>query len=109
MTKAEYQKYLASPHWRHLKRKKAGKNGGEKRCSICRSVENIHLHHLFYRKDKHKTKTKELVWLCKECHWTAHRLIKEGLVKQNFTSKPARLFRRTKRLVKMLNGKIPME
>jgi hypothetical protein len=79
--KQHYINYLNSAHWQQLKTEKCQKT--PKRCAICASTKNIHLHHLLY-KDLVDVTTQDLRWLCKRCHFLAHDLVKQGVIK--FTS-----------------------
>lgn len=72
MTKAQYHEYLKSDHWRQLKKRKS-----RKRCGICKSTENLQVHHLNYR-NIYDVKNSDLLKLCDDCHSTAHVLIKSG-------------------------------
>jgi hypothetical protein len=72
MTKDEYSEYLKSEHWKNLRSKKK-----KNRCAICGSEENLQVHHLVYRHIFDVTKG-DLRKLCRECHETAHILIKSG-------------------------------
>lgn len=75
-----YAQYLKSDHWKSLKASKERK--APRRCAICASLKQIHLHHLFYR-GWYGEKHEDLRWLCARCHKLAHSLIDAGVIKPN--------------------------
>jgi 5-methylcytosine-specific restriction endonuclease McrA len=101
--KEKYSDYLKSDHWKSVK--KAKQRLVPKRCAICASCKDIHLHHLFYR-GRYEEETSDLRWLCAKCHHLAHKLINKGVIKpkpgkeQNHHS----LFALTKHHVKKRRG-----
>lgn len=104
MNKAQYQQYLKSEHWKKLrarKRRTGGKIGGKSCCGICASTEQIETHHLRY-KNIYDVTTSDLRLLCRQCHETAHELMKSGL-KMNSTSHHG-LFSIIKAAVKKVRG-----
>jgi len=76
-----YPEYLKSDHWKKLRRKKYAKVKN-KRCCICGTDRNLQVHHLDYKKNWLKVRTKDLRLLCDYCHETLHSLIKRGQLKQ---------------------------
>ena len=72
----EYSIYLKSKHWKELKSIKANKKNRIPRCGICGSTNNIDLHHLNY-KNLYDVDTSDLRFLCRRCHFLAHKLYKE--------------------------------
>lgn len=66
-----YQNYLLSAAWRD-KREHVFKHKG-KRCNICKSEDNIRVHHLTYDM-LGKERLSDLVPLCKSCHDLVHKL-----------------------------------
>lgn len=74
--KEQYKAYLRSDDWKA--KKEAKQLRSIKRCSICASIENVQLHHLYYRKTWQETQNQDLRWLCGLCHVTAHDLINKG-------------------------------
>ena len=72
----EYAEYLKSDDW---KSKRTDKRKRRLRCGICGSKNNIHIHHLNY-KNLEDVEQIDLRRLCKECHFLAHKLMKEGKI-----------------------------
>lgn len=73
----QYSDYLKSSDWKHkrfLKRKK------KQNCAICNSKENLDTHHLNYR-NLFGVKQSDLRILCRDCHFLAHKLMKQGKIK----------------------------
>lgn len=84
MSKASYQEYLQSPHWKKLRSKKWSERSYGKRkphCCIC-GVEDIPLdvHHMEY-KNLYDVTTDLLRLLCRRCHFAAHDLVRSGKVR----------------------------
>lgn len=77
MAKTAYAKYLESDHWRELRTKKRAKTN---RCGICAATEQLDTHHLIYR-DLVSVETSDLRVLCRRCHFLAHDLMKQGLLR----------------------------
>ena len=80
MNKKEYREYLMSEEWRILRAKKLKKNN-KYRCAICKSSEDLNIHHLFYRRNLSDTKLTDLRILCRRCHKLIHKLEKNGKIK----------------------------
>ena len=74
--KREYQKYLRSDDW---KDKRSDKNSKRRRCAICASTEEIHVHHLNYR-NLHDVQQSDLRKLCRRCHFLGHELERKGKI-----------------------------
>ena len=70
-----YQDYLASGHWRRLRKTKLGK--GKNHCSVCTSRERVHIHHMQYR-NWYDVRPDDLMRLCAACHKTVHWLMEKG-------------------------------
>lgn len=80
-----YTKYLNSDYWK--KRKVEFKSKTYKRCFVCRSKENLHVHHKRYW-DKNgsilfREKHTDLRLLCKTCHFYIHSNNLEKLFASN--------------------------
>ena len=82
-----YTNYLRSKHWKDFS--KLAKSGRRNKCRICKSKENLHTHHIKYRKFDRGVLFKETLsdvkTLCKECHFMWHEV--QG--KRPFRSKHA--------------------
>ena len=76
----EYKDYLKTNDWHKKRLEKLCRSGGTKRrCAICGSVYNLHIHHLNYKNLFDVSQT-DLRILCKRCHFLAHDLYKQGLI-----------------------------
>lgn len=71
-----YKQYLRSDDW---KRKRAMKRRGHDACAICGSMERLDVHHLLYR-NLFDVVMSDLRVICRACHDTAHRLMREGML-----------------------------
>jgi hypothetical protein len=71
-----YKHYLQSDDW---KEKRAAKLRKHRRCQICRSKEQLDVHHLNYRRWIDVLQS-DLRVLCRRCHGIAHRLMDEGVL-----------------------------
>lgn len=67
--KAEYQKYLNSPHWQKI-RQEVFKEYGH-RCDQCGSSKNLRVHHITYE-NLGEEQISDLVPLCEDCHKKLH-------------------------------------
>tara|TARA_B100001758_G_C17816129_1_gene306954 strand:+ start:148 stop:483 length:336 start_codon:yes stop_codon:yes gene_type:complete len=74
--KKQYQEYLRSDDWMNKRRIKISK---KKRCAICATTEEIHVHHLNYR-SLHDVKQSDLRKLCRRCHFLGHKLERRGKI-----------------------------
>mgnify|MGYP001610085841 CR=1 FL=1 len=72
-----YKDYLNSKDW---KEKRAIKLRNKKYCSVCGIKEKIDIHHLQY-KNLFDVNSRDLLRLCRTCHFTFHELLKKGVVK----------------------------
>lgn len=72
-----YKDYLKSKDW-EAKRNTCYKIARYK-CHLCTSSRNLHAHHMRYGKLV-DVKQKDLLCLCKDCHFQLHDFIKEGKV-----------------------------
>jgi 5-methylcytosine-specific restriction endonuclease McrA len=71
-SRAEYKEYLLSKHWKDIKRRMYKKF---KRCQKCGCTKKLNVHHLTYKNRGHEN-LKDLMLLCKSCHFREHRLKK---------------------------------
>lgn len=69
MNKQEYDQYLQSEHWAKLKSAIRARDRGK--CRICKSEDNLHVHHVRYREIYNVTKS-DLILLCESCHDRVH-------------------------------------
>lgn len=75
-----YNNYLQSNKWKQ-KRKNKYRKTENKRCSICYSDQNLHVHHLRYKPNLDEVESYDLRILCNTCHETTHELINSGKIK----------------------------
>lgn|SRR3990167_3723955 len=75
-----YKGYLKSPHWQ--KTKKQFYLFNEKKCVVCKSKENINLHHTDYRKMGIE-EFGDLITLCQNCHTELHKIYGNKDLKKN--------------------------
>ena len=73
-----YADYLKSKDWKNKKRRKFRRSQS---CAICRETENLHVHHLFYRRRIEDALQSDLRILCEKCHRATHDLIASGEMK----------------------------
>lgn len=69
----EYGKYLNSPHWLETKQERKKLDGYT--CSICKTRDNLQVHHKTYERIGNEDVGKDLITLCRECHEEIHRII----------------------------------
>ncbi len=71
----EYNNYLKTGHWRHLRNNFKNKN--KRRCFICRSKEKLDVHHKRYYLNGEsilfKERDRDLRVLCRRCHDFIHK------------------------------------
>jgi hypothetical protein len=78
LNRCDYGLYLKTEHW-------SGKRDEalefwERRCSVCNSPDNLHVHHRTYERRGHEQPA-DLIVLCRPCHQLFHdngRLAKPG-------------------------------
>lgn len=70
--KIRHKKELLSDEWQEKRKEVFEKYG--KQCIECGSTDNIHVHHLVYKKGRHVWEygVDELIPLCKKCHEKVH-------------------------------------
>ena len=71
-----YKDYLKSEKWQVVRNELLIR---KQNCSVCNN-KNVDIHHLTY-KNIGNEKKQDLIRLCRDCHFTAHNLFKEGKVK----------------------------
>jgi 5-methylcytosine-specific restriction endonuclease McrA len=99
-----YQDYLKSDDWQRKRVEKLTRDSGtRRRCAICGSEKNLHIHHLNYM-NLFNAKQSDLRILCKRCHFLAHDLYKEGRIRFNSKNHHSR-FTILKSAVKKALGK----
>ena len=72
-TKAQYQDYLKTEHWK-MRRLKALKRAGH-RCALCASEKFLQVHHNNYERLGGELDF-DLVVLCGDCHEDVHAMLK---------------------------------
>lgn len=72
--KGWYQGYLKTKRWKR-KVKNLIKERGGKVCVVCYTRKEVHTHHMTYKRIT-KEKPRDLVFLCKEHHFTLHERTK---------------------------------
>lgn len=68
-TNVDYHEYLKSPEWRALKNQVVKERGPN--CQLCGDKEQIHLHHMSYKRLGKEDK-RDLLLVCKSCHAYIH-------------------------------------
>lgn len=71
-----YHRYLNSEHWFNKKKKLSSYLGGRE-CFVCGSKKQLHTHHKTYKRLCDEDIKKDLVFVCKKCHFAIHDLSKE--------------------------------
>lgn len=69
-----YEEYLSGEHWTNFRWNCERTEELELRC-LCGVRDNLHLHHKTY-KNLGCEEYDDVIWLCKECHFTLHDLLK---------------------------------
>lgn len=70
MTKAEYQEYLNSEHWKRMRKECFARYGTK--CAVCKNPSvPVDVHHLNYRNIL-DVKVSDLRPLCRRCHEAMH-------------------------------------
>jgi len=66
--------YLKSEQWQNVRLEALAREGGK--CQIC-GEESLHndAHHIWYPKNIYKTRARQLVIMCRECHDFVHSLM----------------------------------
>lgn len=70
-----YKEFLKSNIWKKAKEKLFKRDG--RFCRICKSEDNINVHHNNYNRRNLSGSIRCLVVLCNECHNEVHRISKE--------------------------------
>lgn len=71
-----YDAYLASPHWRDVKRRYRESDRPQD-CFLCGESQHVQLHHMTYVR-LGRERLDDLVSLCARCHTMVHILIRRG-------------------------------
>lgn len=71
---AQYTAYMATPHWRSLRRSVLSSAGFK--CEACYATSGLVGHHMFYRENMTDSKIEDLMCLCEDCHNLLHRYCK---------------------------------
>lgn len=97
---SNYKDYLKTEHWK-LMRQRMRKVKNNQCCFICKDTEKLDVHHRYYENlgNEH---TKELMFLCRSCHYSVHERLKTSTNKQVQLFNVARIMMRERR--KMLHG-----
>lgn len=74
-----YSSYLQTVHWQAKRREKLSDKNC---CQICKSSNNLHIHHKHYDTKEGKSiyfqeRKEDLITLCGSCHSLWHKYIKE--------------------------------
>lgn len=69
-----YRQYLETKDWQHKRRLKWKQT--ERCCEVCGNRNDLHTHHIVYRREWQHTKQKDLRIVCQSCHYLIHQLIK---------------------------------
>lgn len=70
-----YKDYLKTKWWEAVKYQYRLNHGYK--CYVCGATENIDLHHRTYQTIGNET-SKDLVQLCRECHYKVHDIVDSG-------------------------------
>ncbi len=94
-----YERYLESDHWRCLRKAKLEFAGYQ--CNRCRSMIDLHVHHVYYRRSWYQCQLCDLEVLCKACHERVHKIQCKKMEKVRYRNAKAfsRYFRREDRNV----------
>lgn len=65
----EYLRYMNSAKWKGIQQEVLARAGY--RCSACGTTRRLEVHHLVYTRFGNE-ELKDLIVLCKDCHWKAH-------------------------------------
>ena len=68
--KKRYIKFLNSNEWKHIRLRLFGERG--RKCEMCGETQNLHVHHLTYKRFGGKELNEDLQVLCDICHMTVH-------------------------------------
>lgn len=103
LTRQDYKEYLKSEHWMTLRNHVIKETGGM--CCVCLLESAMNdVHHIYYCGNWYKTKTHQLIVLCRRCHDDVHCAMKED---GEEPIKPAQHFKRFFKIRFQLRSKIP--
>ena len=74
--KRKYTAFINSKEWYKIRARVINARG--KYCEVCGNKNNIHIHHLNYKRFGGKEKNSDLQVLCKKCHMKIHGLTYDG-------------------------------
>ena len=74
--RTDYDTYMRSAHWKRLRKIKFMPS---KRCSVCTSKDQVHIHHLRYR-NLYDVVPDDLRRMCAVCHRMAHKMMNNGTI-----------------------------
>jgi len=74
-----YESFLKSEYWQGIRKKTqlAKYKDNYKKCSHCKSKENLNLHHINYRWLLTKRELSAITCLCEKCHKAVHNFANE--------------------------------
>jgi 5-methylcytosine-specific restriction endonuclease McrA len=97
-----YREYLKSAHWQSLRERKKTRDADRRKCLICKETQSLHLHHKTYKR-LGKEYLGDVIWLCKDCHYLVHQIMKKRPTKAMRLWRVANTLR--KRLRKIIQRK----
>lgn len=77
--KIQYENFIKSKEWKLIRQRLFDERG--KICEKCKLTEDIHVHHLNYKRLGGKERNSDLQVLCKKCHMELHGLKYDGKTK----------------------------
>ena len=86
MKKVNYPQYLKSEHWSNKKAQHFNKAPSRRKCFVCGTKDNLHVHHNTYE-NIGKEKLQDLVTLCGNHHFEVHTIQKQFKVDYRFAVK----------------------
>jgi hypothetical protein len=82
----KYTDYLKTEHWDKKKKQHYKKARQRRKCFVCGSEDNLHVHHNTYE-NLNKEKLQDLVTLCKDHHFEVHDISKELKISYRYALK----------------------
>lgn len=67
-----YSDYLGTKYWKNKREEILEKSNG--RCKFCKKNSSLNIHHKTYKDFPYHEENKDLITLCKRCHWLWHEL-----------------------------------
>lgn len=93
MITKQYKEYLKSEKWQKLRKTVFSERG--KKCELCLSSKNLHIHHLTYERIFNED-LKDLQVLCRKCHESTHNITKKVKSKKTKISLAQKVARKRK-------------